>query len=98
MCCGTELRIFCSRRCNRSSGFRVERHDLCVVRAIHGDRGVEMSTVAASTAPSISTRVPLYRSLFVQILAALALGIVLGVMVPDFAVSLKILSDAFLKL
>src|SRR6201994_2150939 len=41
---------------------------------------------------------PLYASLFVQVLAALALGIVLGMAVPDFAISLKILSDAFLKL
>ncbi|HEY1982785.1 MAG TPA: C4-dicarboxylate transporter DctA [Xanthobacteraceae bacterium] len=57
-----------------------------------------MSTVAATTEPSVSARTPLYRSLFAQILAALALGIVLGVFTPDFAVSLKILSDAFLKL
>jgi aerobic C4-dicarboxylate transport protein len=57
-----------------------------------------MSTVAAGTVPGVSARVPLYRSLFAQILAALALGIVFGVTVPDFAVSLKILSDAFLKL
>ena len=41
---------------------------------------------------------PLYTSLFVQVLAALILGIILGVVAPDFAVSLKILSDAFLKL
>jgi aerobic C4-dicarboxylate transport protein len=57
-----------------------------------------MSTVAAGTVPGVGERVPLYRSLFVQILTALALGIILGVTVPDFAVSLKILSDAFLKL
>src|SRR5271156_7148688 len=43
-------------------------------------------------------RKPLYTSLFVQVLAALVLGIVLGMAVPDFAVSLKIFSDAFLKL
>ncbi len=41
---------------------------------------------------------PLHSSLFVQVLGALALGIVLGVAAPDFAISLKILSDAFLKL
>src|ERR1700757_771573 len=50
-------------------------------------------TTAAPTA-----RKPIYTSLFVQVLAALVLGIVLGMAVPDFAVSLKILSDAFLKL
>jgi aerobic C4-dicarboxylate transport protein len=40
----------------------------------------------------------LYKSLFVQVLAALALGIVLGVANPTFAVQLKVLSDGFLKL
>src|ERR1700749_4689157 len=54
-----------------------------------------MATISTA-APT--ARKPLYTSLFVQVLAALALGIVLGMAVPDFAVSLKILSDAFLKL
>ncbi|WP_426419547.1 dicarboxylate/amino acid:cation symporter [Bradyrhizobium genosp. A] len=54
-----------------------------------------MSTIAAAPA---AERKPLYASLFVQVLAALILGIVLGVVAPDFAISLKILSDAFLKL
>ena len=54
-----------------------------------------MATI--TSAPS-AARKPLYTSLFVQVLAALVLGIVLGVTVPDFAISLKILSDAFLKL
>ena len=43
-------------------------------------------------------RKPVYTSLFVQVLEALLLGIVLGMTVPDFAVGLKIFSDAFLKL
>src|SRR5271170_7399197 len=50
-------------------------------------------TTTATAAPK-----PLYTSLFVQVLVALLLGVVLGMAVPDFAVSLKILSDAFLKL
>src|SRR5437879_4281102 len=54
-----------------------------------------MSTIAA--APAAEPK-PLYTSLFVQVLAALILGIILGVATPDFAISLKILSDAFLKL
>src|SRR5712671_4486832 len=54
-----------------------------------------MSTISAT---AVSVRKPLYHSLFVQVLAALLLGIVLGMAVPDFAVGLKILSDAFLKL
>ena len=55
-----------------------------------------MATITTTTAPV--ARKPLYTSLFVQVLAALLLGIVLGMAVPDFAVSLKIFSDAFLKL
>lgn len=54
-----------------------------------------MSTIAAAPA---AERKPLYSSLFVQVLGALILGIILGVAAPDFAIGLKILSDAFLKL
>jgi aerobic C4-dicarboxylate transport protein len=54
--------------------------------------------MATITTTATSARKPLYTSLFVQVLAALALGIGLGVAAPDFAVGLKILSDAFLKL
>src|SRR5712692_4309473 len=54
---------------------------------------------AATPAKDTSTKhTPLYKSLFVQVLAALVVGVILGVATPDFAVSLKILSDAFLKL
>ncbi len=55
-----------------------------------------MATITTTT--TTSERKPLYTSLFVQVLAALVLGIVLGMATPEFAVSLKILSDAFLKL
>src|SRR3981081_3138397 len=55
-----------------------------------------MTTIATTSAPV--ARKPLYSSLFVQVLVALLLGIVLGMAVPDFAVGLKIFSDAFLKL
>ncbi|UGV27550.1 dicarboxylate/amino acid:cation symporter [Rhodopseudomonas boonkerdii] len=54
-----------------------------------------MSTTVI-TAPAI--RKPLYHSLFVQVLAALLLGIVLGIVAPDFAIGLRFFSDAFLKL
>jgi aerobic C4-dicarboxylate transport protein len=60
-----------------------------------------MATITTTTAPTTTVpaaRKPFYTSLFVQVLAALVLGIVLGMEFPDFAVSLKILSDAFLKL
>jgi aerobic C4-dicarboxylate transport protein len=54
-----------------------------------------MATIVTA-APA--ARKPFYNSLFFQVLIALLLGIVLGVATPDFAISLKILSDAFLKL
>src|SRR6476661_1958576 len=54
-----------------------------------------MTTITTAAAPA---RKPLYTSLFVQVLIALLLGIILGMAVPDFAIGLKILSDAFLKL
>jgi aerobic C4-dicarboxylate transport protein len=60
-----------------------------------------MSTAAMTspvTAPAKSGPASIFKSLFVQVLVALLLGIALGVLVPDFAVQLKILSDAFLKL
>ena len=54
-----------------------------------------MTTISA---PVVATGKPLYQSLFVQVVVALLLGIVLGMATPDFAISLKIFSDAFLKL
>ncbi|MEN3349464.1 MAG: aerobic C4-dicarboxylate transport protein, partial [Bradyrhizobium sp.] len=54
-----------------------------------------MSTIAAE---ATATRKPLYTSLFVQVLIALLLGILIGMAAPDFAVGLKVFSDAFLKL
>src|SRR6202161_3647205 len=54
-----------------------------------------MTTITTSV---VSERKPLYQSLFVQVLVALLLGIMLGMAAPDFAVGLKILSDAFLQL
>jgi aerobic C4-dicarboxylate transport protein len=54
--------------------------------------------MATITSAAPVARKPIYSSLFVQVLAALLLGIVLGMAVPDFAIGLKIFSDAFLKL
>jgi len=55
-------------------------------------------TTTTVTAPALTARSPIYGSLFFQVLVALVLGIVLGMASPDFAISLKILSDGFLKL
>jgi aerobic C4-dicarboxylate transport protein len=43
-------------------------------------------------------RRPLYKSLFAQVVAGLILGVALGMAAPEFAISLKFFSDAFLKL
>ncbi|MDR3517042.1 MAG: C4-dicarboxylate transporter DctA [Azospirillaceae bacterium] len=56
-----------------------------------------MASHAHGTTPP-KTSAPLYHSLFVQVLAALVLGIILGVVAPGFAIDLKFLSDLFLKL
>ena len=55
-------------------------------------------TAITAPAPAAAVRTPLYRSLFVQVVVALALGIVVGMAAPHFAVGLKLLSDGFLKL
>src|SRR5580658_1604445 len=61
-------------------------------------RSTMTATTMPAPAPALKTSSPLYKSLFVQVLVALILGTILGVETPAFAVSLKILSDAFLKL
>src|SRR5271168_438093 len=57
-------------------------------------RSLAMTPAAVPPAP----RAPLYKSLFVQVVAGLVLGIVLGAVAPGFAIGLKFFSDAFLKL
>jgi len=47
---------------------------------------------------SVTTRQPFWRSLYVQVLAAIMLGILLGWLRPDLGVELKPLGDAFIKL
>jgi Na+/H+-dicarboxylate symporter len=43
-------------------------------------------------------RTPLYKVLYVQVLAGLALGVLVGWLWPDFGASLKALGDGFVKL
>jgi aerobic C4-dicarboxylate transport protein len=57
-----------------------------------------MSTVAVPTPVAAASRGSLFKSLFVQVLIGLLLGTLLGVVTPGFAIELKVLSDAFLKL
>jgi aerobic C4-dicarboxylate transport protein len=53
------------------------------------------ASIPAESAPLPPARIPLYRSLFVQVLAALVLGIALGMLTPDFAVELKFSATRF---
>src|SRR3974377_149853 len=57
-----------------------------------------MSTVVVAPPAASTGRLSMFKSLFMQVLIGLLLGIILGVATPDFAVGLKIFSDAFLKL
>ena len=52
----------------------------------------------APALPSPPRRIPLYRQLYLQVLAAIVVGAVLGHYWPDFAVQLKPLGDGFIKL
>jgi aerobic C4-dicarboxylate transport protein len=51
-----------------------------------------------TTTPPPAPRGKLHKSLFVQVVAGLVLGVVLGMAAPGFAIGLKFFSDAFLKL
>ncbi len=57
-----------------------------------------MSAQTIATTPQAPASKPLYTSLFLQVVVGLVLGIVIGMASPAFAQSLKVLSDAFLKL
>lgn len=50
----------------------------------------------ASTAKKKPT--PLHRNLYVQVLGAIALGVLLGAFAPEYGVKMKILGDGFIKL
>src|SRR6478609_5948924 len=53
--------------------------------------------MAAVPAPRTARR-PLYRSLYVQVLTAVVIGVVLGHFAPDLATKMKPLGDGFIKL
>ena len=62
----------------------------------HGD---DVMSVQSTPMPAPGkAREPFYKSLFFQVVVGLVLGIVLGLATPDFAIGLKVFSDAFLKL
>jgi len=57
----------------------------------------EMADPHLVSAKTPSSGVPLYRRLYVQVLAAVVLGAALGYVFPDFSVHLKPFGDAFVK-
>ena len=57
-----------------------------------------MSTVVLAPPAASVGRLSMFKSLFMQVLIGLLLGVLFGVLTPGFAVELKVLSDAFLKL
>lgn len=57
----------------------------------------EMADPHRASAKASSPVLPFYRRLYVQVLAAVVLGVVLGYAFPDFSVHLKPFGDAFVK-
>ena len=55
-------------------------------------------TVAAGAASAAAPRQPWYKILYIQVLIAIALGVLLGYVAPDTAKSVKWLGDAFIAL
>jgi len=69
-----------------------------MVCSVTGTEGDDMTSADAAAASIPATRAPWYTSLFLQVVAGLVLGVILGMAAPGFAVGLKFFSDAFLKL
>src|SRR3984957_10231734 len=57
----------------------------------------EMATPHPASAKIAAASIAFHRKLYVQVLAAVAIGAVLGYVVPDFSVNLKPFGDAFVK-
>ena len=55
-------------------------------------------TLAAQPVVTVAPRQPWYRVLYIQVLIAIALGVLLGYVAPDTAKSMKWLGDAFIAL
>ena len=53
----------------------------------------EMGASHPASAKVRSSGLPFYRRLYVQVLAAVVLGVILGYVVPDFSVHLKPFGD-----
>ena len=61
-------------------------------------RGKRLQHGSAQVPAQRAQSVPLYRQLYVQVLAAIALGAAIGHMFPEFGVALKPLGDGFINL
>lgn len=57
-----------------------------------------MATPTAAKPSKKSSRLGIFSSLYVQVLTAIAIGVLLGHFVPDFAIKMKPLGDGFIKL
>src|SRR5690242_14326818 len=55
-------------------------------------------TAAPGPGTKVSSRRPWYRVLYIQVLIAIALGVLVGYLAPETAKSLKWLGDAFINL
>jgi len=57
-----------------------------------------MNATTTATTRAKKKKKPFYRNLYVQVLGAIALGVLMGAFLPEYAVKMKILGDAFIKL
>jgi len=57
----------------------------------------EKTTMADTVMPAAGARTPWWRHLYVQVLIAIALGVALGAIRPDWGAAMKPLADAFIK-
>src|SRR3954465_13664329 len=59
---------------------------------------MEATRMNAISTSAPAGKTPLYKVLYVQVLAGLVLGVLVGWLWPDFGASLKALGDGFVKL
>ena len=82
-----------------SSAFRDElTYSFKKFARLRGDETMLLTTPIGSELPKISAKRRFFSHLYVQVLAAIAIGILLGHFYPAIAVEMKPLGDAFIKL
>src|SRR5580658_5561609 len=90
------LSMSCRPRSNMRASASTTRSRSSSRSGIEGSAMAEIS-LARSQTPNAGNARPLYRKLYVQVLAAMLIGALLGALDPEVAVGLKPFGDAFIK-